>query len=339
MKRDDFGDSYRSVRERVALLDLADEGRFRISGAGATAALYRIFSMDLDIVPRGRGVTGLFLDGDAGVIAIATVFRGEDECYVFTEADTADRLHKYLLSRLIDVADAGDVRLDDLAKSHSWLCVLGPLAQAAMAGIAGDDVLGMPYLSFECHPELSMPVFRMGYCGEYEYRMLCPRQQRESLLARVFEQGHEFGIEQADPAILPLVMLEMRSLRSADIPAGADPLAMGMHWMLGFRKQGYPGAARLDAVKRAPAHRTLMLAFDHPEMAFAGDRLQIEGKDVGHCVRVMFSPTLGRDIGLACVAPDVGWVGVRFDVVGAKGSVAAVGVSAPLFVTRTVRAA
>lgn len=343
MKRDAMDDGfdgdYFAVRERVAVFDLSAEGRLRIAGPGAAQALDRCFSMDLDIVQRWRGVTGLFLNEDASVIAIATVFRGDDDFYVLTEPDTAARLHAHLQAQLRAPAGAEDIVIDDLSRDHGWLCVVGPQAQAAMAAVAGDDVLGMPYLSFEQNVQLQLPVFRIGHCGEYEYRVLCPADRRDALLQRLLDEGRESGIRTADPAVLPLLMLEMRSLSFDDLPEGSDPVAMGMHWMVGFRKQGYPGAARLQAAKRAPAARALMLAFDQPGIAMAGDRLRIAGEDVGYCVRVMHSPTLGVDIGLACVVPDFGWVGVRFTVSGSKGSTGACGVSAPLFVTRTVRAA
>lgn len=327
--------AYKAVRERVALINLSSEGRLRLSGVGAEAVLDRLFSQDLGIVARWRGISGLFLHDDASLVAIATVFKGDDECYVFTEANTAPALYEHLRSHLV----ADDVLLEDLSSDYDWWCLVGPNAQKVAADVAGDDVLGMRYLSFEQNPVLDVPLFRMGYSGEYEYRLLCPKQQSEALTQRLMISGRDSGIALADPAVFPLLMLEMRSLCRKDIPAGMDPLAMGMHWMVSFRKHAYPGAEALRRMKFSLDARALMLILEEPGIAAAGDRLQIEDSELGICAAVQFSPTLGKDIALACVDPAYGWVGVRFSVVGPRGSVQARGVSAPLFVTKTVSAA
>jgi len=85
--------------------------------------------------------------------------------------------------------------------------------------------------------------------------------------------------------------------------------------------------------------RALMVVFDEAGKIQAGDMLTIEGNDVGVIARVSFSPTLDRDVGLAYVRADLGWVGVPFLVNGRRGTALARGASAPLFVTKTVRAA
>ncbi len=332
---------YAAVRQRAALMDLSCEGRWQLTGTHALLALNRLFSLDLEIVPRWQGVSGLFLQKDASVIAIATVFRGDDSCYVFTEASTAQALQDYLCAEL----GGTDVTLTDLAESHDWLCLLGPAAQATMAAAAGDDILGMRYLSFEHSPTLGLPIFRMGSCGEYEYRMLCPKEQTQERIEDLLAAGRDCGIALADPAVLPLLMMEMRSLSRHDIPAGGNAVTLGMHWMVSFRKPSYPGSDALHDAKRSPEHRSLMLRFDQAGLASAGDRLEIDGTDLGFCVNVHFSPTVGTDIGLAYVDADFGWVGVPFRVVCARatadavGAIEAIGVSAPLFVTKTVSAA
>lgn len=325
--------NYHIIRNRVALLDLSSEGRLRVAGANAVKVLDRIFSMDLEIVPRWHGVSGLFLREDASIIAIATVFKGDDdECYVFTEAASAATLRDHLRSHL----STDGVQLVDLSASFSCLSVIGPSAQSAVSRTCGDDILGMRYLSFEFNPTLGVQVFRMGFCGEYEYRLLCPVEAAEDLAQRLLEDGRTLEIDRAEPAVLPQLMMEMRSICLHDIPAAANPIDLGMHWMLSFRKRGYPGAEVLQALKGKPGSRALMLRFEKTGIACAGDRLEIDGTDVGFCSSVVFSPTLGQDIGLACVDPVYGWVGVPFSVDGPRGVVGAVGVSAPLFVTKTV---
>jgi glycine cleavage system aminomethyltransferase T len=327
--------SYELARDGAALLELQTEGRFRVGGARAEAALNALFSADLEIVAPYKGAIGLFLDDAAGVIAIAAVFKAADDFYVFTEAASADALWRHLSSEL----PAQGAELEDLRATHDWLCILGPRAQDTMSKSAGDHILGLPYLAFEENEALGALVFRMGFCGEYEYRMLLPAGHGAEAAARLLRDGAEFGIGRAEAAVLPTLMLEMRSLALADLPPGGNPIEAGLHWMINFRKDGLRADAALQRIKAAPQRRALMLRLRDAGRAADGDRLAIEGKDLGYLARVLHSPTLGEDIGLAFVEPGFGQVGVTFEVLGARGATRALGVSAPLFVTKTVRSA
>lgn len=66
----------------------------------------------------------------------------------------------------------------------------------------------------------------------------------------------------------------------------------------------------------------------------------IDDAEVGDLVAAYHSPALGRDIGLAYVDADLGWVGIRFDLRdGAGVLVQAESVSAPYILTKTARRA
>jgi aminomethyltransferase len=327
--------SYELVRNKVALLDLQDEGRFLVSGPDAEAVLNQLLSIDLEVLPFWKGTIGLFLTEAAHIIAMATIFKSDEGFYIFTEAAAADELGRYLAHEI----PARGAVFDDLRHSHALLCVLGPRAQDVMSKIVGDDLLGLPYLSFENNERLDAPLFRMGFCGEFEYRCLISRDLSASISALAIKAGAEFGITQSAADIIPILMLEMRSLTKLDIPADVNPIEAGLHWAVSFRKDGLRGGDVIHAVKHAPKWQSLMLRMERSACVTAGDSLQIEAEEVGFLSRVVYSPTLQSDIGLAYVNPEFGQVGVVFDAKGSRGESKAAGVSAPLFVTQTVLAA
>jgi aminomethyltransferase len=306
-----------------------------VGGADAESALNACFSMDLEIILPWKGVTGLFLNESGGVLAIATVFKGDAEFFVFTEAATAAGLLQHLSEQLA----GAEVEIEDLSQNFGWLCLLGPKAQNAMSQFGGEEILGLPYLALEENVKLDAKVFRMGFCGEFEYRVLCPSERCREMMSGFLESGQEFGVETAEPEVMPLLMLEMRSLGIADIPADADPIQAGLHWMVNFRKESYPGRDAVQAAKAEPKSRALVLLLEEKGVARAGARIEIEGKDFGFLAHVDYSPVLERDIALAYANPELGWVGVSFRVTGGGGECGATGVSAPLFITKTVSGA
>jgi glycine cleavage system aminomethyltransferase T len=179
----------------------------------------------------------------------------------------------------------------------------------------------------------------MGFCGEFEYRFLIARDLSESVSGLVLKAGAEFGMTQISADIMPILMLEMRSLTKLDFPIEANPIEAGLHWAVSFRKENLRGGEIIHAVKLAPKWQSLMLRIEQNGFVSKGDSLHIEGVEVGFLSQVVYSPTLQSDIGLAYVSPEFGQVGVVFNAIGLNGESIATGVSAPLFVTNTVLAA
>ncbi|MBC7982684.1 MAG: aminomethyl transferase family protein [Candidatus Obscuribacterales bacterium] len=327
--------AYAMARERVAFFDLQAEGRFKISGANALSALNPLFSMDLAGLRQWKGAMGLFLTEAAEIIAIATVFKGDEEFFVFTEASSIERLRAHLAREMA----AGGATFEDLGDSHAWLATVGPRAQETMVKIAGEELIGLPYLSWEDNAPLGAKIFRMGNTGEFEYRLLVPAQQRETTTEAALTAGAEFGIGQADPDVLATLMLEMRSLAATDLPTGTSPIDAGLQWMIGFRKSDLRAGDVLHTAKHSPRSRAIMVCLQSDDSVDRGDRLEIAGEDVGFLASAAFSPTLAKYIGVAYVKPELGWVGVPFDIKSKSGNAPARAVSAPLFLTKTAQSA
>jgi glycine cleavage system aminomethyltransferase T len=323
--------TYAAARSGVALFDNQKEGRFRLSGP-SYAALNELVSVDLDLLDPFAGVVGLVTQPDAQLVAIVLIFRGDDEFYLFTEHDRADALHQYLVERLAE----SDVLIEDLRYTHDWLAIVGPLAQDVMVEAGGEDILGLPYLSYEDNGRLGCQLFRVGFTGEFEYRFLVPRAHADELRSELDRAGAASGMILGDVNALPVLFLEVRFPVHGDIGFADNILEAGLHWMVNFRKPNLVGGKILHKQKRSLKRRGLMLRLDGAGKAKGGDQLLIEGQEVGVMARVANSPTLGGDIGLAYVNADVGWVGVSFDVVGAGGSTVGQGISAPTVLTRSV---
>lgn len=325
-----MADSYEIVRNAAGLCDLGAEGRMKIVGTDAIDGVNALFSMDLETALPGGGLSGMFLDESAKIIAFATIFIDDEDLFLITEPSTADVLMTYLSDKLAN----RDAKIQDLSSTHDWISILGPKAQEIMIEVGGDDILGLPYLSFEHNQDLDLKVFRMGGCGEFEYRLLCPKDRTETIISELLRRGESFGLALIEASVMPLLELEMRTLRLADIPEGVTPIDCGLHWMIDFRKETFPGSDVIHAAKEKPAHRMVMLSFPKGSHAEAGGRITIEGQDMGYLVRVIHSPALDQTVGLALADPDFGWIGVSFET-NDDGSLGTA-TSAPLFITKTV---
>lgn len=322
---------YSVARQGCALIRVKSDRVLRVSGMDCFEALDALFSMDIEMLLPNRGVTGLFLEDDGAVIALTTVFKGDEDLILFTQDSTADALKAHLKGQF----DGQDAAVEDMSQTHDVLCLIGPHAEKAMETNLSEDILGLSYLTFEENPDIGQLVFRMGYSGEYEYRVLVPAGDCD-ISDRLSQPGDDFKVVEIEETIQSLLMLEMRSLTYANLNDKRDPLAAGLHWMVDFRKPEFPGQsvlqARLDNLDEAG----LMLRFDANAEVQSGDVLELEGKPVGRISTAAFSPTLEACIAFAYVERSLSWVGVRFELAGKESQIIGEGVSAPMFVTRTV---
>ncbi|WP_193748335.1 aminomethyl transferase family protein [Leisingera sp. ANG-M1] len=325
---------YVVAREGCALIRVNSDRVLRVTGMDCFEALDAVFSMDIEMLLPNRGVTGLFLDEGGAVIALATVFKGDEDLILFTQGETSEALTAHLTSSFADQ----DAAIEDMSATYDILCLVGPHAEKAMETNLSEDILGLSYLTFEENPDIGQLVFRMGYSGEYEYRILVPTGDT-GIADRLSQPGDGFEVTEIKEEIQALLMLEMRSLNFAQLNSKRDPLAAGLHWMIDFRKPEFPGQAALQARLDDLQETGLMLRFDAQANVEQGDVLAIEGQPVGRVVTAAFSPTLDAFVVFAYVQHDLSWVGVRFELANKDTELVGQGVSAPLFVTRTVLAA
>jgi len=323
--------TYEAVRNRAALFDFSSESRFFVSGEEAVDAVNAMIACDLEATSELKALNTVVLDDSGAILAIVWVLKAEDGVWVLCDAERSELLGK----RLIEFALAHNAKVDDLSETTQCLALIGPDALKIAMAVAGDDVIGIPYLGFENNEQTDALLCRLGYTGEFEFRFIIPVEKAIGLRSLLIEAGAEYGLETGDPSELPLLMLEMRSLSQREhIPEGFGPIQAGIHWMVDFRKENYPGRDAVHDQKTNPGRKAVMLLMD-VEPSIAEDKgVYIEQQEVGRCVYSAFSPTMGKTIALAYVDAELAWVGIIFDVAG----VDALAVSAPLFITKTVAA-
>lgn len=320
---------YTVARSGCGIIRLSRDRVLRVTGPDAIDVIDALFSIEM-LLPY-RGGAGAFLNDEGLVIAFATLFVGGDGLIIFTQDITFDALMKYL-GEFLDMRDAEIVVLSD---THDIICLLGPDAEKTMVQNVSEDIMGLSYLTYEEISSIGQPVFRMGYTGEYEYRVLVPRGDME-IIKRLSQPGDDFTVSEISEDVFPFLMLEMRSLTYNELNEERCLLAAGMHWMIDFRKPEFSGKeslkARLDTIEQTG----LMLRFGMNVPMMMDDALRIEGQKVGRIVKSIYSPTLGEVIALAYIDRVFSWVGVRFEVEANSGLVIGQGVSSPIFMTRTI---
>jgi len=327
--------TYTATRNTAALFDFSEEGRFYISGDDCVPFINALISTDLDSIQEFTLLNTLFLNKDGTILAIVWVLKDEERIIILTEPDRRQVVTEHLNTH----RDNWNIEISDETERTRCLAVIGPQAQEITREVADDDIVGLSYLGFEWNEVVDALLCRIGYVGEYEYRFIVPTEQAQSLENRIVEKGKDYDLEeQGDLSVLSVLKLEMRSLnQQRDVPPNVTAIQAGLHWMIDFRKDEFIGRDAIHEQKKAKGRKLLTLLFDGEDLPPIPSEVFIEEQKLGKLVNVEYSPTVGKSIGLAYIDEDLAYVGISFYILVNDKTLSAQSVSAPLFITNTVK--
>ena len=142
----DWREEYRSVRERVSLMDVGTLGKFTIAGPDADALVDRVFPCRTDDLPVGRTRYVLTLDEAGYVMDDGLLARtGAGEWFLTSTSGGAGRTD----ARLRNFADRLDFEVHLLDRTAQWgaINVTGPHARDLLQRLT-DDAVDVPYPGF-----------------------------------------------------------------------------------------------------------------------------------------------------------------------------------------------
>ena len=320
-------------REKTALFDICHMGEFYFQGDIEKSGLEDVFTFSVKSIPVGRSRYGFLLNEEGGIIDDLIVFRlAEDQAMIVVNAATAEHDFEVIRHRLKD-----NCFFLDISAKTGKLDLQGPLARDVMVRFFGEEVAAIPYFKFVTMDILGVEaiVSRTGYTGELGYEIFIPADKVVELWNLLLSD------ERVKPAGLgarDVLRLEVGySLYGSDIDNQTTPLEAGLEAFVNFGKeftgkeallkQRDAGLARKKVAfevssRRSPRH--------HYEICF-------EGEKVGSVTSGVFSPMLGRGIGIGLVKPEIAVIGTPLVIRHENVSMEATVVELPFYKDGSVR--
>ncbi|WP_214367284.1 glycine cleavage system aminomethyltransferase GcvT [Pseudonocardia sp. H11422] len=306
---------HHAVRTTAGLFDLSHMGEIRVVGPGAAEALDRALVGDASGIGVGRARYTMLCAPDGGILDDLIVYRlAELEYLVVANAANAPLVTVELTER----AAGTDADVVDAAAEYALIAVQGPNATATLAGLCSADLPALRYYASQAATVAGRPVLlaRTGYTGEEGFELFSAPDDAPALWNALLEAGAAHGLVPTGLACRDTLRLEAgMPLHGHELSAAVTPFHAGLGRVVRFDKPGdFVGRAALSAIavsgpgqvlvgltsdsRRAPRHGYPVLA---PET----------GTPVGTVTSGAPSPTLGRPIAMAYVAPDRAAPGTR----------------------------
>ena len=285
------------TRAQAGLFDVSHMGQLRVRGHGLHAALERALPLDFTGWPAGGQRYSLLLNERGGIEDDLMVTRFDSEVAIVVNAACKEGD----IARLRSLCPALEFSLLE----HALIALQGPRAREVLAQAADLKFMQarqMVVAGTECFVTCS------GYTGEDGFEISVAAAEAPALAKALL----------ANPAVRPVGLGARDTLRleaalplyGQEMDADTTPREAGLAWAIapsrrvgGAKAGGFPGAA---FVARA-AKRVVGLVSEGPVPVRHGAQLvDAAGAVVGKVTSGTVSPTLGKPVMLASIAPGLG---------------------------------
>jgi folate-binding protein YgfZ len=283
---------YQGLRTAAAWIDLSARGKLRVTGEDRARLLHAMSTNHVQELAAGEGLYTFFLNDKGRVLADAYIYNLGESLLLDTEPETAASLMAHLDKFII----ADDVTLED--ETGRWMAVglEGPASVKAAASL-GVKPPARPCALVEWDHGFVVQVAETGMPG---VRIFVPMDERHTLAARLTAAG----IPKATVEEARVVRIENGKPRySEDISDRYLAQETQQLHAIHFNKGCYLGQEIVERVRsRGQVHRHLTaIEIESATPPAPGSKLVANGNAVAEITSAVYSPALGKTVGLAYV--------------------------------------
>jgi len=309
---------HKAVRGAVGVFDVSHMGDIRIrtgnTPGGALAAVQHLSMNDASKLAIGQAHYSALLYPQGTFVDDVIVHRlGEDDYLLVINAGTREKDINWVREN----TKGFDCIVQDLSDSFTQLAIQGPRAIDVMRKLTDANLDGIKNYWFThgrvCGLE-NILIARTGYTGEDGFEIYVPSDQAtsERVWNEVMEAGREFGIVPAGLGARNTLRLEAKmALYGHEISDTINVWEAGLDRYCKLEKGDFIGRAGLEKAKAAGLKRTLV-GLEMIDRGIARDEYcccSESGDAVGVITSGSPSPTLGKNIALAYVPPQMSAIG------------------------------
>jgi len=310
-----------AVREAVGLIDVSTLGGIEIRGPDAAEFMNRVYTFAYLKQPVGRGRYVLMTDRTGVIIDDGVACRfAEDHFYVTATTSGVDAVYRAMLWHNAQWRLAVDVT--HVSAAYAGVNIAGPKSRDVLAPLCADvdiSAAAFPYMGVREGRVAGIParLLRVGFVGELGFEIHVPAHAGEALWDALMEAGHGRGIRPFGVEAQRLLRLEKgHIIIGQDTDGLTHPLEADMAWAISRKKPYFVGKRAIALHEKVGLTRK-MVGFEIGDAASLPEEchLVVRGAEItGRVTSAATSPTLGKVIGLAYVAPDQAEVGNTFTV-------------------------
>ena len=298
-------EEHRAVRERAGLFDLSHMGELFVEGPDAGEALSAALISEPPLLKVGRAQYSMICAPNGGILDDLIVYRlAEERFLVVANAGNAPLVSDLLAQRI----EPFRAILDDRSLAMALCAVQGPRAVEILTPLTELDLGAIRYYGIAegSVAGISALVARTGYTGEDGFEIFVDTARANELWAALWAAGEPFGMVPVGLGARDTLRLEAgMPLYGNDLDPSVNPYEANLGRVVHLDKPvPFVGQDALRRIAEAgPARLLVGLTMTGRGIARHGYPVYAGERATGVVTSGTQSPTLGRAIAMAFVAP------------------------------------
>ncbi len=308
----DPNDEHDAVREAAGLFDMSPLKKVYVRGADAAKAVDHVITRDMTIIYPGKSAYGAILTerGTVSDDAIIANNDGNEWLLCHGSGGSMERLQESVEGLNVDL------ELDD--DLHN-VAVQGPKALALLDAHTPMDLAALQYFHHQASEIFghACRISRTGYSGERGYEILAGSAVIGDIWDNLLGHGEQHGVMPCSFTALDKVRIEAALLfYGYDMTDDHTPWETGLGFTVARNKGDFRGKDALFAAEGKERFLRAGIVADHSDALAGGEKLMLEGEDVGVVNSPCWSRRMNKSLALCHVRPDAATPGTRLEAVG-----------------------
>lgn len=305
-------DEHDAVRTAAGLFDVSGLRKIFVCGPDSLAVVDHVITRDMTRITPGRSAYGPNLTEQGTICDDAIIFNlGDDEWLVVHGTG-------HCMERLQESAKGKDVTIEFDDDLHD-ISLQGPKATAFLDAYTPADLNDLGYFHQVKTTLFGHPVIisRTGYSGERGYEIFARAQYVTDIWDQIVDKGKSIGIMPCSFACLDKIRVEAGLLfYPYDMTEENSPWDVGLGWAVSTKGGDFRGREAAMALKGKEKIAVVTLDVDHGEALEGGEKLLIDGKEVGVVNSPIYSHRMKKSLALGHIQPGHAAVGTKVQVEG-----------------------
>lgn len=312
---------HEAVRKAVGLFDVSHMGNFFVTGDGAKGFLQRVTVNNVDKLADMDAQYSALCYPNGTVVDDILVYRlAANRFKLVVNASNIDKDFAWLEGLRKEDPEGESVELWNASDALGILSLQGPNALAVAAAVMEKDPAQVATYKAGLGKVLGVETLysRTGYTGEDGFEFFPENPQIPGLWKALLEAGSRHGILPIGLGARDTLRLEAGySLYGHELTDKTNLIEAGLSWITDLNKGDFTGRLALAPKTQPGGLERKVVGLEMLELAIPreGAVVRAGGTDVGVVTSGTMSPTLGKGIAMAYVAPSHAKIGTELEVV------------------------
>jgi len=325
-------EEHRQVREAAGLFDVSHMGEILVRGRDAGAFLQELLTNDLSKAPDSKVIYSPMCYENGGVVDDLLVYKYADDHYLLVvNAANTDKDFAWIKDHL-----SGHVEAVNVSDAWAQLAIQGPNAEKILQEVTDFPLSDIRFYSFI--PEVTVcgvqaMVSRTGYTGEDGFELYIPADKAPKVWESLLELGRALGLVPVGLGARDTLRFEAAlPLYGHELSAEITPLEAGLGAFVKLDKDSFIGKdALLNQHNQGLKRRLAGFEMVGRGIPRSGYDIADNGSRIGFVTSGSYSPSLGKNLGLAMMDSRYCQPGIEFDVIIRNKAVRAKVIEIPFY--------